>query len=107
MYNVDRTLNKAGYITEVIDLIVQYGDYSESPTFHVTGIGQMIIILGHTWLVEHNPKINWCTRKVSLTRCPVTCGSEATADLTDWLIPRSASNSPDLPRAKSCQKVHI
>ena len=25
-YNVDRTLNERGYITEVIDLIVQYGD---------------------------------------------------------------------------------
>ena len=27
VYNVDGTLNKAGYITEVIDLIVQYGDH--------------------------------------------------------------------------------
>jgi len=31
VYNMDGTLNKAGYITEVIDLIVQYGDNSERP----------------------------------------------------------------------------
>src|SRR5882724_10512104 len=29
VYNVDGTLNDAGYITEVVDLIVQYGDHSE------------------------------------------------------------------------------
>src|SRR5882724_13214961 len=29
VYNVDGTLNDAGYITEVIDLMVQYGDHSE------------------------------------------------------------------------------
>src|SRR5882724_3701873 len=28
VYNVDGTLNDAGYITEVVDLIVQYGDHS-------------------------------------------------------------------------------
>ena len=35
VYNLDVTLNKVGYITEVIDLIVQYGDHSERATFHV------------------------------------------------------------------------
>src|SRR5882724_5351936 len=29
VYNVDGTLNDAGYITEVVDLLVQYGDHSE------------------------------------------------------------------------------
>src|SRR5882672_10718538 len=39
VYNVDGTLNDAGYITEVINLMVQYGDHSEQATFHFTGIG--------------------------------------------------------------------
>jgi len=39
VYNVDGTINKAGYITEVINLIVQYQDNLERATFHVTGIG--------------------------------------------------------------------
>jgi len=83
---VDRTLNKAGYITEVVDLIVQYVDHSERATFHVTGISQMTIILGNTWLVEHNPEIDWCTGKVSLTRCPASCGLKSTANLIYWPI---------------------
>src|SRR5882724_7977249 len=29
VYNVDGTLNDAGYITKVVDLMVQYGDHSE------------------------------------------------------------------------------
>src|SRR5882672_6734662 len=29
VYNVDGTLNDAGYITEVVDLMVHYGDHSE------------------------------------------------------------------------------
>ena len=38
VYNMDGTLKQAGYITEVINLIVHYGDHSERSTFHVTGI---------------------------------------------------------------------
>src|SRR5882672_8023435 len=33
VYNVDGTLSDAGYITKVIDLMVQYGDHSERATF--------------------------------------------------------------------------
>src|SRR5467141_2000507 len=39
VYNVDGTLNDAGYITEVVDLMVHHGDHSERATFHVMGIG--------------------------------------------------------------------
>src|SRR5882724_7436346 len=80
VYNVDGTLNDAGYITKVIDLMVQYGDHLEQATFHVMGIGRMTIILGHTWLVEHNPEIDWSTRKVSMNRCLAACTPNVTAD---------------------------
>src|SRR5882724_10198304 len=39
VYNIDRTPNEAGHITEVVDLIVQYKDHSDWVTFHITGIG--------------------------------------------------------------------
>jgi len=38
VYNMDGTLNEAGYITKAIDLIVHNGDHSEMAPFHVTGI---------------------------------------------------------------------
>src|SRR5882672_1475034 len=109
VYNVDGTLNDAGYITEVIDLMVHHGDHSERATFHVMGIGRTTIILRHTWLVEHNPDIDWSTRNVSMTRCPAACGSNTTVDHTnrpkfgsaDYL----AGNLRGSPRAKLCWKV--
>src|SRR5882724_5341482 len=48
VYNIDGTPNEAGHITKVVDLIVQYKDHSKRATFHVMGIGQTTIILGHT-----------------------------------------------------------
>ena len=56
VYNVDGTPNEAGHITEVIDLIVQYKDHSKWVMFHVTSIGQTMIILRHTWLMKYNPE---------------------------------------------------
>src|SRR5882672_5650599 len=83
VYNVDGTLNDAGYLTEVVDLMVQYRDHLEQATFHVTGIGRMTIIIRHTCLVEHNPEIDWCTGKVSMTIFPMACGPNTTADVTN------------------------
>src|SRR5467141_2360613 len=118
VYNVDGTLNDAGYITEVVDLMVHHGDHSERATFHVTGIGRTTIILGHTWLVEHNPDIDWSTGKVSMTRCPEACGSNTNAGDTNrpkfgsvadkfGSVDYLAGNSRGSPQAKSCRKVHI
>jgi len=33
-------------------------------TFHIMGISRTTIILGHMWLMEHNPKIDWCTGEI-------------------------------------------
>src|SRR5882724_2185953 len=90
---------------------VQYGDHSERSTFHVTGIGRMTIILGHTWLVEHNPKIDWSTGKVCMNRCLAACAPNITTDDTNQpsigFADNSADHSASPPRAKSCKKVHI
>jgi len=50
VYNVDRTLNEAGSITEVVDLILRYWNHSEQTLFTVTGLGKQKLILGHSWL---------------------------------------------------------
>jgi len=84
VYNIDRTLNEAGHFTEVVDLIVQYKDHSEQATFHITGIIQTTIILGHTWLMEHNPEIDWRTGEISMMRCPTSCRLNTTEE-RNWL----------------------
>ena len=70
VYNIDGTPNEAGHITKVVDLRVQYKDHSKQVTFHVTSIGQTMVILGHMLLMEHNPEIDWCMGDISITRCP-------------------------------------
>ena len=63
VYNIDGTPNVAGSIKEEVDLICIFGNHSEHATFLVTSLGSMRIILGHTWLVKHNPEIDWQTVK--------------------------------------------
>ena len=83
VFNVDGTRNEASSITEVVDAILHFEDHTERTTFVVTSLGSQALILGYTWLAEHNPKIDWQTRKVKMSRCPTkcqTCQKEETAE---------------------------
>ena len=31
------------------------------------------MILSYTWLKDHNPEVNWQTRKMQMNRCPPRC----------------------------------
>jgi hypothetical protein len=42
-------------------------------TFAVTSLGKQDVILGLTWLREHNPKIDWETAEVKMSQCPNHC----------------------------------
>ena len=70
VYNVDGTLNEAGSIMEVVNLILHYDNHSERTTFTVCGLGKQKLILGHSWLWNHNPEIDWVTQNVKMSRCP-------------------------------------
>ena len=73
MHNVDGLLNKDGSITQVLDVILHVDGHSERTTFAVANLSKLDIILGFTWLVEHNLEINWQSCKVSLSCCPDKC----------------------------------
>ena len=75
VYNVDGTPNEAGAIKEVVTVVLQYSGHKERATFAVTKLGNQDMILGYTWLEEHNPEINWRTKEVEMTRCPSQCDS--------------------------------
>ncbi|GLB44373.1 putative retrotransposable element tf2 155 kda protein type 1-like, partial [Lyophyllum shimeji] len=72
-FNVDGTANAAGAITEVVDLVLRYNGHSERVVFAVTDLGEQDMILGYTWLKEHNPEIDWAADTVSMSRCPARC----------------------------------
>jgi hypothetical protein len=50
VYNIDGTLNEAGSIMEVVNLILHYKNHLERTTFAVCGLGKQKLILGHAWL---------------------------------------------------------
>ena len=58
VYNVDGTPNEAGSIMEVIHLTLCYKNHSEQTTFAVTGLRKQKLLLGHSWLQNHNPEID-------------------------------------------------
>ena len=58
VYNIDGTCNEAGSIHSVVDLVLRYRTHAERAIFAVMSLGKQDMILGFTWLCEHNPKIN-------------------------------------------------
>jgi hypothetical protein len=75
VYNINGTANEAGAITEIVDVILRYKGHAERTQFAVTSLGKQSMILGFTWLREHNPKINWQTKEVRMSRCPPHCST--------------------------------
>ena len=73
VYNVAGTQNESGSILEVVDVVIDYKGHGERTLLAVTGLGNKDVILGYTWLREHNPEINWQTQEIKLSRCPNRC----------------------------------
>jgi hypothetical protein len=73
VYNVDGTLNEAGAIERVVDAVLRYKGHTKRTQFAVTGLGKQDLILGYTWLREHNPEVDWQTNAVKMSRCPAKC----------------------------------
>jgi len=59
VYNMDGSPNEAGQISEVVDIVLCYKTHSERMLLTVSSLGRKNIILGYTWLKDHNPEVNW------------------------------------------------
>jgi hypothetical protein len=75
VYNVDGAANEAGTITKIADVILRYKGHAERTQFTVTSLGKQSMILGFTWLCEHNPEIDWQTKEVRMSRCTPQCST--------------------------------
>jgi len=80
VYNVDGTLNEAGSINEVVDVVMTYNGHSERIMLAVTRLGKQSMILGFTWLDKHNPEIDFRAKTVKMTRCLPRCCSGCQAE---------------------------
>ena len=66
VYNVDGSPNEAGQISKVVDVVLHYKTYSERTLLAVSSLGRQNMILGYTWLKDHNPEVNWQTGEVQM-----------------------------------------
>src|SRR5271154_4424000 len=98
VYNVDGTPNEAGFVTEVVDLILRYKNHSERTLFAVSSLGRQKLILGQSWLRKHNPEINWTTGEVRMSTCPPQC----CAGCRDEARQEHISNKARIRRKESC-----
>jgi len=73
VFNVDSFPNKAGQISEMVDIILCYKTYSKRMLLAISGLGKQSLILGYDWLKDHNPKIDWEKEEVEMTHCPLYC----------------------------------
>jgi len=76
VFNVDGSPNKAGQISEVVDVVLWYKTHSERMLLAVSRLGKQSLILGYDWLKDHNPKIDWEKGEVEMTCCPLRCEGE-------------------------------
>ena len=73
VYNADGTLNSGGMIRRQVRLRVVLGDHEETLLLGVTKLGDIPIFLGHSWLITHNPTIDWTKNTILFDRCPEKC----------------------------------
>ena len=72
--NVDSLLNKEGLIKYMMEVNIYYQGHRESMEIDIIEGQKWTVILGMPWLACHNPKIDWRTGKVKMTRCLEKCG---------------------------------
>jgi len=72
-YNMDSSPNRAGQISKVVDIVLYYKTHSKRTLFTVSSLRRQSMILGYTWLKNHNPEVNWQTGEVQINQCPPWC----------------------------------
>jgi predicted aspartyl protease len=75
VYNVDGIANDAGAITDIANVILCYENHSKHTQLAITRLGKQSLILGYNWLHNHNLEINWQTKDVKMSCCPLQCST--------------------------------
>jgi predicted aspartyl protease len=92
VYNVDGTANDASTITDIADVILRYEHHSERTQLAIICLGKQSLILGYNWLQNHYPEINWQTKDVKMSRCPLQCSTCRVEDKRDAKIQKSMTS---------------
>jgi hypothetical protein len=79
LYNVDGTENKSGKLKYYTDLEVQTGARWAKMRFFLVVLGEHKAILGYSWFVAMQPKINWKSRWIDESQLPIIFRMENSA----------------------------
>jgi len=72
--NVDGLFNKEGPIEHMVEVNIYLRGHRERTEIDMIGGQKWTVILGILWPACHNPKIDWRTGEVKMTRCLEECG---------------------------------
>ena len=89
VFNADGTSNTNGKITHEVELRFVIQGHATCGWFHVVDLRNKSMIIGMTWLKEHNPVIDWKSGQIEFQRCPKTCGADSTSHHIQALIIKS------------------
>lgn len=76
LINADGTKNKGGIVTHYLNALIEIGSHKSTSKLIVADIGDNDVILGFTFLREHNPSIDWRNGDWLFDRCPETCQAQ-------------------------------
>ena len=82
IWNINGTNNKAGLITNYVDLSIQTGQKQAKIRFLITDLGNKDLILGYPWLANFEPKFSWSNGVIDTSYLPIIIQS---LDWETWL----------------------
>ena len=71
--NADGTLNKDGQIKSYVRAVMDIGTHRTTNYLFITNLGDKEMMIGYSYLHQHNPSINWRSGEWEFTRCPESC----------------------------------
>ncbi|KAL0169495.1 hypothetical protein M9458_034091, partial [Cirrhinus mrigala] len=93
-----QTLPKITLTTDPITLTVS-GNHSESIPFYILDSPHAPVVLGHPWLVKHNPRIDWQLKSVSewSIKCHESCLVSACPSVSTSMFQEKAVDLCNVP----------
>ena len=103
--NADGTPNVAGRITDYVRAYVEIGSHKSTHYLFVTHLGNKNMMIGYSYLHQHNPSIDWRAGEWEFTRCPDTCVDKARKTRDYEAGAEQLKLEPDLPWESSLDEL--
>ena len=103
--NADGTPNVAGRITDYVRAYVEIGSHKSTHYLFVTHLENKNMMIGYSYLYQHNPSINWRAGEWEFTRCPDTCVNKVRKTRDYEAGAEQLELEPDLPWESSLDEL--